>query len=804
MGHRTRAQGKPAFARQGLAWVISGVLLGCSLGAPGVGRAAEAQDSASRELNFDIPAGPLEGALARFGHSANILLSYPSRLTSGLNSPGLHGRYGVDAGLERLLAGSGLQASRQGNGSYTLVPAPQASLALPDATILGHEESAWGPVNGWVASRSASATKSDASLLEVPQSVSVIGARQIRDQGAQSLGAALRYTPGVVPEQYGSDLRLDRYLTRGFQDSMPYLDGLWTGSRYTLLSQSVEPYGLDRVEVLRGPSSVLYGQNVPGGLVSLISKTPTDAPLHEINLQGGNDDFKQLSMDLSDTLNDDGSLRYRLVGLARDADTQVDEVDDKRYYLAPSLSWRPDEDTSLVLLGSFQKQDSGMLSQSLPESASLHKGPFGRLSTSFFTGEDSLNHYQRQDWSVGYRFEHRLDDTWTFRQNLRYSKTDLDLGYVAASGFVDDSSQLSRFSLAADAWQRNFAVDNQAEARFATGELQHTATLGVDYFRSHDKWTEQDGGAEPLDVLHPVYGLPIDLPAPDFVTDDKISSVGAYAQDQVRWNHWGVTGSLRQDWARSETRDVLADSRVDQHDQKTSGRLGVTYLFDNGLAPYASYSTSFQPTIGIDAETGRAFKPTTGKQSEVGVKFQPQGQESYAMLSLYDLTQENVVTSDPLLPSRSVQTGEVRVRGLELSGVADLGDGLKAVAAYTLMNAKVTKDTSFKDNKPKDVPRHMANLWLDKTLQSGPLKGFGAGAGVRYLGSRYGDQANDIRLPANTLVDAALHYRYDEHWRAALNATNLFDDTYVATCDNDTFCFYGPRRTLIGSLTYNW
>lgn len=249
---------------------------------------------------------------------------------------------------------------------------------------------------------------------------------------------------------------------------------------------------------------------------------------------------------------------------------------------------------------------------------------------------------------------------------------------------------------------------------------------------------------------------------------------------------------------------MLADSRVDQHDQKTSGRLGVTYLFDNGLAPYASYSTSFQPTIGIDAETGRAFKPTTGKQSEVGVKFQPQGQESYAMLSLYDLTQENVVTSDPLLPSRSVQTGEVRVRGLELSGVADLGDGLKAVAAYTLMNAKVTKDTSFKDNKPKDVPRHMANLWLDKTLQSGPLKGFGAGAGVRYLGSRYGDQANDIRLPANTLVDAALHYRYDEHWRAALNATNLFDDTYVATCDNDTFCFYGPRRTLIGSLTYNW
>jgi len=476
MGHRTRAQGKPAFARQGLAWVISGVLLGCSLGAPGVGRAAEAQDSASRELNFDIPAGPLEGALARFGHSANILLSYPSRLTSGLNSPGLHGRYGVDAGLERLLAGSGLQASRQGNGSYTLVPAPQASLALPDATILGHEESAWGPVNGWVASRSASATKSDASLLEVPQSVSVIGARQIRDQGARSLGAALRYTPGVVPEQYGDDLRLDRYLTRGFQDSMPYLDGLWTGSRYTLLSQSVEPYGLDRVEVLRGPSSVLYGQNVPGGLVSLVSKTPTETPLHELELQGGNNDFKQLAMDLSDALNDDGSLRYRLVGLARDADTQVDEVDDKRYYLAPSLSWRPDEDTSLVLLGSFQKQDSGMLSQSLPESASLHKGPFGRLSTSFFTGEDDLNRYQRQDWSVGYRFEHRLDDTWTFRQNLRYSKTDLDIGYVAASGFVDDSSQLSRFSLAADAWQRNFAVDNQAEARFATGELQHTAT----------------------------------------------------------------------------------------------------------------------------------------------------------------------------------------------------------------------------------------------------------------------------------------------------------------------------------------
>lgn len=787
---------------QALAWVISGVLLGAS---PAMSSLALAEEGSVREpVVFDIPAGPLETALVRFGRSADILLSYPSQLTQGLSSPGLKGAYDAETGLVRLLAGTSLQASRQANGGYTLIPLPQGAVQLPGTTIAAAGESAWGPVEGWVASRSASASKSDASLLEVPQSVSVIGREQIQDQGARSLGASLRYTPGVVPEQYGSELRLDRYLTRGFQDSMPYLDGLWTGSRYTLLSPSTEPYGLERVEVVRGPSSVLYGQNVPGGLVSLISKMPSETPLHELSVEAGNQDFKQLTLDMSDALNDDGSLRYRLVGLARDADTQVDHVDDNRYYLAPSLAWSPNEDTHLTLLASFQRQNAGMLSQSLPMSASLHAGPFGRLSTRLFTGDDDLNHYTRNDWSLGYRFEQRLNDTWTLRQNLRYSKTELDIGYVAASGFIDDTSELSRFSLAADARQKNIALDNQAQATFATSELQHTATLGVDYFRSHDRWSEQDGDAPSLDILRPLHRQGIELPDPDFVTDDKIASVGAYAQDQVRWGQWGVTGSLRQDWARTVTRDVLADSRVDQHDHKTTGRLGVTYQFDNGLAPYASYSTSFQPTIGIDADTGAALKPTTGKQTEVGVKFQPQGQQSYAMLSLYDLTQENVVTNDPLIPSHTVQTGEVRVRGLELSGLADLGDGLKAIAAYTLMNAEVTRDTSYKGNQPKDVPRQMANLWLDKTLQSGPLKGLGGGVGVRYLGGRYGDQGNEIHLPANTLVDAALRYRYDEHWRVALNAANLFDDTYVATCDNDTFCFYGPRRTVIGSLTYNW
>jgi iron complex outermembrane recepter protein len=767
--------------------------------------AVQAASEVTRQVAFDIPAGALGSALNTFGQKANILLSFSPGMVAGRNTQGLQGRHGVPDGLSKLLQGTGLMAVSHADGSYSVQPAPASAMTLPDSTINARrEENPWGPVDGYVARRSASATKSDTSLLEAPQAVTVITAQQIKDQAATTVGAALRYTPGVVAEQYGgTDVRLDRFMIRGFDTSMPYLDGLWTGGRYTLLAPSVDPYGLERVEVLRGPSSVMYGQNIPGGMVNLISKRPTDTPLHEVGVQVGNHDNKQLSFDLSDALNESGSLRYRLTGQATDSQTQVDHVKDDRYFIAPALTWQPDEDTTLTVLTHFQRQNGGMLSQSLPASASLHSGPYGRLSSSFFTGEPDMNRFSRNEYSLGYAFEHRFNDTWTVRQNLRYSHADTDLSYVAASGFIDDTSLLDRFSLSSHAWVKSIAVDTQAEARFATGDWQHTATFGVDYNRSHDRWTEIDGSASPLDILNPVYGQPFTLPEPDFVTDDTVVNKGLYAQDQVRLDHWVFTGSLRHDWADTTTRDLVADSKTDQNDSKTTGRAGVVYLFDNGLAPYASYSTSFQPSIGTNADSGAALKPTTGKQYEAGLKYQPPGQNSSVTLSAYELTQENVVTTNSLPPFNTTQSGEVRIRGLELSGVADLGDGLKGLFAYTLMNAKVTKDLSYEGNRPKDTPRQMASLWLDKTLQSGPLKGFGAGAGVRYVGQREGDQANDIKLPANTLFDGALHYDY-KHWRASINATNLLDDKYVATCDNTGFCFYGLRRSVLGSLTYNW
>lgn len=801
---RRKRLGRPTFFRHALAQAIAVCALCGSFSV--IPATAQAASQVNAPMAFDIPAGTLASALNAFGSTAHILLSFPPQPVAGLNSAGLHGRYSVDTGLRQLLAGTGLQAVLNNDGSYALQPVTTSVLTLPESTVSAQDqESAWGPVDGYVAKRSASASKTDTSLLETPQAVTVITQEQIQDQAAKTVGAALRYTPGVVAEQYGgTDVRIDRFMVRGFDTSSPYLDGLWTGGRYTLLAPSVDPYGLERVEVLRGPSSVMYGQNIPGGLVSLVSKRPTDTPLHEIGVQVGNNDDKQLSFDLSDALNEDGTLRYRLIGLASDSQTQVDHVDNDRYFIAPSLTWKPDDDTTLTLLTHFQRQNGGMLSQSLPESASLHSGPYGRLSSSFFTGDTDFNHFDRNEYSLGYALEHRFNDTWTVRQNLRYSEADVNLNYIAASGFIDGTSELSRFALGSHAWVKNFAVDTQAEARFATGDWQHTATLGLDYNQSHDRWTEKDGSASPLDILNPVYGQPYSLPAvADYVTDDTVRSVGLYAQDQLRWKQWAFTGSLRQDWAQTITRELDAGTQVDQNDTRTTGRLGAVYLFDNGVAPYVSYSTSFQPSVGSNTTTNEALKPTTGEQYEAGVKYQPPGQDSYVTLSAYNLTQQNVVTTNALPPFNSTQSGEVRIRGLELSGVADLGDGLKGLFAYTLMNAKVTKDLSFEGNRPKDTPRQMASLWLDKTLQSGPLKGFGAGAGVRYVGQREGDQANTLDLPANTLFDAAVHYDY-QHWRAAVNASNLMDDKYVATCDNSSFCFYGLRRSVLGSLTYNW
>lgn len=794
-----------------LAHTLRNLLLGASASSALLPiTALHAQESTTRPYN--IPAGSLTEVLKRFGVESGLLLSFSTELTAGRQSPGLRGNYTTAAALREVLRQSGLEAVAQTGGGYLLrrAPAPlpntqadEVQLPVVSVTAAAAQENAWGPVQGYVAKRSASASKTDTPIIETPQSVTVISREQMNVQAVQTVGEALRYSSGVLAEQYGgTDMRLDQFMVRGFSSSMPYLDGLTTASRYTLLSENVEPYGLERVEVLRGPSSVLYGQNIPGGLVSLQSKRPTEEAFGEIGLQTGNYGRAEATFDLGGPLGESGKLAYRLTGLTRSTGTQVDEVDSKRYYLAPSLTWKPTADTSLTVLAKFQRQEDGYSMQYLPASTTLDAGAYGRIPTSLFTGEQDLNKVNRTQQSLGYSLEHRLNSAWTIRQNMRLSQTRTDIGYVYAAGLASGTSTLNRYTLAADAKQLNLAVDTQAESRFRLAGTEHKTLIGVDYFRAHDRWLEQDGDAAALDILNPVYGQGYTLPEVDFATEDTLKQIGLYLQDQVRLGPWSLTGSLRRDQADTKTIDLLAGSTTKQTDRKLTGRLGLVYLFDNGFAPYASYSSSFTPTIGTRFD-GSPFKPTTARQAELGLKYQAPGSKSFITTSLYQLTQQNGLTADPDHLYYYVQTGEVQVRGAEVSGTIELRRGLSAIAAYTLMDAEITKSNDGYTGKvPKDVPRQMASLWLDQKF-SGAWQGIQAGAGVRYVGYRYGDNGNSLRIPANTFVDAMLGYSF-ERWSFALNVRNLFDKVTVATCDSSSRCTYGLRRSVIASSNYRW
>ncbi|WP_454689948.1 TonB-dependent siderophore receptor [Achromobacter aloeverae] len=817
--HESHAAGAPtavrraAFALRPAALALRAALLaGGTLLAAGLAAqpaAAQSPAAAAAARSYRIAPGTLDQVLNRYAAAAGVELSVDAALTKGKTSAGLNGRYTVDEGFDRLTQGQGLRVLRGERGVYTLRAAPPqgAATTLPAVEVRGTAvENPWGPVDGYVATRSATASKTDASLLETPQSVSVITKEQVRDQGAKTIGAALRYTPGVVAEEYGGgEIRVDQYMLRGFSGSMPYLDGLSTAGLYTLLSNSVEPYGLERIEVLRGPSSVMYGQNIPGGLLSLVSKRPTETPLHELEVQGGNWDRRQVAGDFSGPLNDSGTLLYRVTGLFRDGGTQVHDVDSQRTYIAPSLTWKPDADTSFTLLTHYQHDKEGFGGQYLPAEGTLYGSPiYGRLSSRLFIGEPDLNRFEREEYSVGYAFEHRFNSTWTVRQNLRYSHANVNQAQTVGAGVEEGTALLDRMASQSHAWIDNVTVDSQIQADFATGALRHTALAGLEYSNSHDRWYEKDGEASPLDLLNPVYGQPYTMPPVDFATDDKVRQLGLYAQDQLRWGRWTLTGGVRHDWADTFSKDLLSGTATPQHDEKTTAKGGLVYRFDNGVAPYLSYSESFLPNVGANF-SNTPYKPSTGKQYEVGVKYQPAGYNSFMMVSAYDLTQRNMLTTDPDHPNFSVQTGEVRVKGIELSGTADLTQGWKVVGAYTYMSPKITRNNDGTvGNQPQDVPRHMASLWLDKTLQEGPLQGVGLGVGVRYIGSRYGDNQNSLAIPAVTLTDAALHYER-RNWRFAINATNLFDKEYVGSCEGSAdACLYGFRRSVMATVAYKW
>lgn len=693
-----------------------------------------------------------------------------------------------------------------------------ASAAAPPATELAPVEvirerpRATDPVEGFVAFREITGTKTNTPLIENPQSISVVPRDGIDARGAQTLGEALRYSAGVRPEAFGPDARTDWLQLRGFdaQDNGIFLDGLRYNAGYA--GSAYETYGLERLEILRGPTSVLYGQIAPGGLVNMVSRRPAATPRGEVRLTTGSFDRLQAQGFASGPLTADGTLSYGVTALLRDSRTQVDDTRDDRLFLAPALTWRPDADTRLTVLGYYQ-DDGTSGGQFLPFEGTVRPTPFGRIARDRFTGETAFDRFDREQYGIGYELERRLGRTWTLRQNLRYGHTGIDWNQVFGTGLAADRRSLNRLAYAADVDVDTLQVDNQAEARFATGPLRHTVLLGFDYSRVDYRNAQGFALAPSLDLFRPAYGSPLpSLDRPSLDDRQVTSQYGLYAQDQVRLGRFLLTAGLRQDFARADVEDRVAGTSRDQDDDALTWRAGLIYLAENGLAPYASYARSFQPQLGLGADR-EPFEPLRGEQYEIGLKYQPSGLDSFVQASAFQLTQRNATIADPSNPVFQAALGETRVRGLELEGVAGLGGGLSLVGSVTVLDPEITRGAPDQQgNRPPGVPKLTAGIYADQTFGegSGPLAGLGLGAGLRYLGNSSASATSRAVVPSAVLVDAAVRYDLGQlgpSFRGlglAVNASNLFDTRYVARCAGESSCFYGNRRTVLASLAYRW
>lgn len=696
-----------------------------------------------------------------------------------------------------------LDVTAQSNKSKKAKPKPQAkttpetsAVAAPapnptEANGSGSQaETATGPVDGYSASRSATATKTDTPIIETPQSISVVTADQMATMKAQSLADALAYTPGIM-QAPGYANSYDVFFSRGFriQDGTGnmYRDGLKLGGSGWATGQQ-EPYGLERVELLKGAASVLFGAASPGGILNTVSKRPQREAFKELKVEGGNYDHFSVAGDINQPLSPD--LSFRLVGVMRDSETWVDFVPNDSWYLAPSLAWTPSDRTSFTLMAHAQERHTKYIN-GVPAQGSLVPSPYGKIPRERFVGEPGWDKQETEQFSVTGLFSHEFSDGLTFRQGARYLDSENHVPFVALGGWSGSAKE--RTAIDNMITTEGVSTDTSLEYKLQTGPLRHTLISGVDYARytTHDKWWT--GSVADLDMFHPVYGSPVG--AMDYLGDfgSTISRLGVYAQDQLKVGNLNLLFGGRHDWAT----DTPAEGGEKEDSSAFTGRAGAVYLFDNGFAPFVSFSQSFEPQSG--SEGGKRFEPTEGEQVEGGIRWQSPDERFLASVAVYDLTQTNVVSTRP--DRTRVQTGEVQSRGFEFEAKGEIARDWSVIASYAYTHAITTKseiENEIGQERP-DVPKHQAALWVERANLG--IDGFTAGVGARFVGETKDWEGTNAEVPAFVTFDAMLAYEQD-FWRLALNGSNIFDELTMQ-CSFAT-CTYGDGRRVTLTLSRTW
>lgn len=715
----------------------------------------------------------------------------------------------VDAPQQRARPAAVTQPSRRAAAtrSTRASRAPRTAQAAPAAAAAPGLETGHGPVQGYLATVSGTGTKTDTPLSQTAQSISVVGAEQVRDQGVNSIQEGMRYVPGVFAEPAGIDSRADYPKIRG-QSPNIFLDGTRVNNTNVFNEWRVDPYMLERIEVFRGPASVLYGDTSTAGLVNLISKRPQPEARNEVGVSFDNFGRKQVQLDSTGKLTKDGEWLYRFVGLFRDSGTQVDFVPDDRFVLSPSLTWRPTNDTSWTVLGTYQKDKTGTTNGFLPREGVLYPGPNGYIPRNRFVGNPNTDLYQTETGAISSLFEHSFNNAVKFTQNLRYARVDgiyqsVYANSFSADPFLDASRRtVNRYNSSQTSSKDNFTIDNNIQVKALTGALSHKLLFGVDYRDVSERSAVGSAlDATPFDLYAPVYtSLP--LPALIAAPDTRQTQTGLYAQDQMRLGPWLATLGIRQDYA--STRRTVAD---DSDRSATTGRASLMYETPYGFNPYVTWAQSFNPVYfsaayGGSSCIGGACKDQRGETYEVGFKYNP---TAFLAVNgaIYDTVERNrlAVSNDPSNPFASSQIGQVRIRGAEIEVLGKLTPDFDLIASYSYINAKVEQGDNV-GKRLETVPMNQASLWGKYRLGALGLRDVTLGAGVRYIGNAW-DETNTVTLPDYTLFDLMVAYDPGPY-RLQINANNVSDERYVAACYARGDCYYGSGRTVLGTATYRF
>ncbi|MDZ8105558.1 MAG: TonB-dependent siderophore receptor [Nostoc sp. DedQUE12a] len=654
-------------------------------------------------------------------------------------------------------------------------------------------------------------TKTDTPLRDIPQSIQVVPRQVLQDRQARSITDALENISGVTSVSNSAGSR-DYFTIRGFE---VYSNSLVNGLPDPQISSDGSFVNVERIEVLKGPASVLYGEtgfSGIGGTVNFVTKQPLSDPFYEISASIGSFNDYLGTIDLSGPLNDSKTALYRFNAGYRSTESFIDFNEARRFSIAPNLSFILDKNTDLVVEGDVNVLErNGAQPEGLPAVGTVLPNPNGRVRRSFnSTGpvRDNLTINGR----VGYSLEHRFSESWKLRNAFRYVFYD-DNDRNGSPDFnstslADDNSTVNRSATIGSQFYDFLYLDTNVLGKFTTGSVNHQLVFGFSLSRNITDLSFEFGiPAAPVDIFNPIYDQTVVPTGPNFVQFTTRDTLGIYLQDQITLaeNLKFLLGG-RVDIFEERKRDRLTSTETTQSDTAFSPRVGIVYQPIPPISLYASYARSFAPTIGTSF-SGAAFQPERGTQYEVGIKADVNDRLS-ATLAFYDLTRSNVTTDDPdpnSPPGFSVQTGEQKSQGIELDISGEILPGWNIIGGYAYTDARVTKDNdpTLVGNRLFSAAEHSFNLWTTYRIQNGSLQGMGFGLGFYYVGDRAADLANTLELPSYFRTDAAIFYER-EQLRAAVNFRNIFNVDYYLGSGSGTFVDPGEPFTVQGTISWRF